>query len=298
MRPEAWRRTRAGVASEADERTLAGRDRTVSVCVPALDEAEAIGETVRSLVALQDRGLVDEVIVVDGESTDGTGRLAREAGARVHDRHDLLPELGPIRGKGDALWRAQAAATGELLCFVDADLRGGGGRYVAGLVAPLLREPEVGFVKSAFDRPFGDADAALNREGGRVTRLAARPMLRLAYPDLLVFGQPLSGQVAIRSTLLGELPVLTGYAFDVGLLVEVYRRLGLAGIAEVHIGTLRNRHRDLDDLEQMAFEVALGVFHRLRVEGGPPAPGSPNVVERPPYGTVSAAPPPARQGTR
>ena len=264
---------------------------TISICVPARDEAATIGPIVDTLVALREAGAVDEVVVADGDSTDGTERIARERGATVCRQAALLPQYGPPLGKGDAIWRSQAALGGDVLCFVDGDLAGLSEPQVLALIEPLREQPDAQLVKSTFTRPFaGEArSAAPDGGGGRVTQLAARPLLRHFYPELCRFGQPLSGQIAIRRELLASLPISTGYAFDIGLLIDAYRRVGLGAIVEVDIGTIQNRHRDVVDLGAMSFEVHAGVFDRLRAEGRlvDDAVTAGRVVERPPFASLS-----------
>jgi glucosyl-3-phosphoglycerate synthase len=141
-----------------------------------------------------------------------------------------------VLGKGDGVWRAQAVLTGELVCLLDGDLQRFTEDYALRLLAPLLEDPAVQFVKSTFRRPFhGLTDESLG-EGGRVTQMAGRPLVGVFYPELAAFAQPLSGQIAIRRDLLASLPVSTGYAFDLGLLIDAYRAVGLDAIAQVDIG--------------------------------------------------------------
>lgn len=275
--------------SEAEQQLLGRADR-VSVCVPVLDEAETIGTIIAALARMRDRELVDEVVVVDGGSVDGSAAIAAAAGADVHAQSDLLSHFGAVLGKGDGLWRAQAILSGDIVCFVDGDLRGFTESYVLRLVSALVMDPSLAISKGAFRRPFHAGVGMADDEGGRVTRMVARPLLRSVYPELLAFDQPLSGQIALRRSVLAELPVLTGYAFDVGLLVDIYLRVGLPGIAQVDLGTVWNRHRSLMELETMAYEVSLGVLHRSVIDGRRIVDTRipPTVVERPPFRSVVA----------
>ncbi len=266
----------------------------MSVCVPTLEEAPTIGAIVAMLVGLREEGRVDEVVVADADSADGTADVAREHGATVLRQAELLPGFGPPRGKGDAIWRAQSELQGDVLCFVDGDLERLTRAQVLALVEPLLAGDDAQMVKSTFRRPFaGDPRiAGPDGEGGRVTALAARPLLRHFYPELARLGQPLSGQIAIRRELLAELPVSTGYGFDVGLLIDVYRRVGLEAIVEVDIGEIHNRHRDVTDLGAMALEVHAAVYERLREEGRLAGAGEGDVtggrvIRRPPFRTLA-----------
>lgn len=246
---------------------LAARSGAISVCVPARDEERQIGATVSELVGLRDRELIDEVVVVDGGSTDATAQRAAEAGASVLDHHDLLPALGPMHGKGDAMWRALSMLRGEIIVFLDADLATFHAGYVAALCGPLVEDASIEFVKSAFGRPFNAAGEISPNEGGRVTELLARPLLAITHPELRAFRQPLSGQIAGRRELLRSLPMLTGYAVDVALLIDAVAQVGLERIAEVQLGTIHNEHQTLAQLAPMAHEVALGVCMRLADAG-------------------------------
>lgn len=248
------------------ERLAAQRSQSVSVCLPARDEAATIGPIVESLLALCRRGVIDQLVVVD-DSTDGTGEIARSLGAEVHAQAALLPELGPVRGKGDAMWRALGVLRGEIVCFLDADSERFGAHYACGLLGPLLCEPGVEFVKAFYRRPFRVGEVTLPHGGGRVTELTARPLLALFYPELSAIRQPLAGEVATRRELLERLPFVTGYGVDIALLLDAYAVVGLEGIAQVDLEVRQNAHQPLHDLSPMALAVLQAVASRLRREG-------------------------------
>ena len=154
-----------------------------------------------------------------------------------------MPETGALLGKGDALWRSLVVLHGEIVCFVDADSEDFGEHFVTGLCGPLLSVPEIKFVKASYRRPFKIGDTQLPDGGGRVTELAARPLLNAFYPDLAVFRQPLAGEIAAERSLLLALPFDTGYAVETGMLIDVWAHAGLGAMAEVNLGTRQNRHR-------------------------------------------------------
>ena len=237
----------------------------LSVCVPARDEAATIGPIVEEVVGslVEGCGLVDEVLVVDDHSTDDTARVAEDAGARVVAVDDVLPELGPGEGKGEALYKSVAAARGDLIAWCDADIRQFAAHFVVGLVGPLLTRPDIAFVKGFYDRPLeGSAHG-----GGRVTELMARPAIAALFPHLASIVQPLSGEYAGRRTLLERLPFVQGYGVDLGLLIDIAEAEGTASIAQVDLGLRRHRNRPLEELGAQALAVlqtALG-----RAEGGP-----------------------------
>lgn len=286
-------RSRRLSAAAYPTEAFAGRTRSATLLVPALDEAGSIAATVEAAVALARRGVLDEVVVVDSGSVDDTAALAAKAGARVVTAAEIRPDLGPVLGKGDSLWRGLHAVEAEVVAFLDADLQGDLGAFVRGLLGPLLVDDEVGFVKGAFHRLAPDgADLADPYDAGRVTELMARPLLNLWRPDLAAFYQPLGGQVAGTTELLRSLSFLTGYAVEIAMLADVVDRLGRDGVAEVELGTVRNRPRPTSALAPMAQEVLYGFARRVLPPSAVPDwrpyvrpaldPAPTQVVERPP----------------
>src|SRR6266511_3264612 len=205
--------TEALVAAK-DERRL-----TVSVCLPTRNEADTVGAIVRSIrEELVERvPLVDEVAVIDSASTDGTQLVAAEAGAVVHQDADILPALDPLGGKGDAMWKSLFVLKGDLICFIDADIRAFDAHFVRGLLGPLLVEDGVRFTKAFYERPIQEGARLAPTGGGRVTELTARPLVNLFFPELAPLIQPLSGECAADRALLEAVPFLTGYGVDLGL---------------------------------------------------------------------------------
>jgi glucosyl-3-phosphoglycerate synthase len=230
-----WREFPPDLLSEAKG------DRRVSVCLPAWNEEATVGAIVAAVCGLG--GLVDEVLVVDDGSTDATARRAEEAGARVV-RGGPPGEPG---GKGGAVATAVAAAEGDVLVFCDADLREFDAAFVTGLLGPLLVYESLDFVKGWFDRPG---------EGGRVTELTARPLVRLLHPDLLAFAQPLAGEFAARRPLLEKVSLEPGYGVDLGLLLDAFRLVGPERMAQVYLGRRVHRNRPLSELTEEALAVA------------------------------------------
>jgi glucosyl-3-phosphoglycerate synthase len=285
------------------ERLAAAGDATVSVCLPARNEVRTIGPILEQLAPLKELGIIDQVVVVDA-STDGTAEIARALGAEVHEQDTLMPEHGPVLGKGDAMWRALPVLRGEIVCFLDADSEQFGPHYVRGLVGPLLCESGISFVKGFYRRPFRIGDATFPDGGGRVTELCARPLLNLFYPDLATVEQPLAGELAARREALERLPFVTGYGVDIALLLDAYETLGLDAIAQVDLDVRQNAHQPLRDLGPMAYAVLQAVAARLEREGrlsGPlataftaPGDGGPQTVasdpvQRPPLRSLRAA---------
>jgi glucosyl-3-phosphoglycerate synthase len=233
------------------------------VCLSARECAGTVGEIVRALIELRELGAIDEIVVIDAASADGTAAVAERAGASVHQEAELMPAHGPVLGKGDAMWRSLSVLHGELICFLDADTEGFSAHFATGLLGPLVCEPGVAFVKAFYRRPHGeDRDG-----GGRVNRLTARPALALFYPELAGVRQPLAGEVAVRRELLERLPFVTGYGVEIAMLIDAYRDLGLDGIAQVDLDEHNNRHQPLSALEGMAHTVLATVARRLQQEG-------------------------------
>ncbi|MFF4581529.1 glucosyl-3-phosphoglycerate synthase [Streptomyces sp. NPDC001389] len=256
---ERWLADRSWSAADRPLDQLLERKRaagtTVSVVLPALDEEATVGEIVevirRDLVEGLPVPLVDELVVVDSGSSDRTAEVAAKAGARVVHRDEILPRVPAVRGKGEVLWRSLLATTGEVVCFVDADLRDFSSAFVSGIVGPLLTDPQVQFVKAMYDRPLGDAPG----QGGRVTELVARPLLNLHWPQLAGFVQPLGGEYAVRRSLLERLPFPVGYGVELGLLVDALHTVGLDALAQVDVGVRLHRHQNGQALGRMAAAI-------------------------------------------
>ena len=255
---------------------------TASVCVPAREEAATIGRIVETLVPE-----VEQVVVVDADSADGTARIAADAGAEVHQQDELLPQVGPVLGKGDAMWRSLTVLRGDVVCFVDGDTEGFGVHFARGMLGPLLADPTIQFVKGFYRRPFKHGGVTSPEGGGRVTELTARPLLRLFYPELANCRQPLAGEIAARRTLLESIPWVTGYGIEVAQLIDVYRRVGIDAMAQVDLEVRQNRHQPLSALGGMATAVAAALADRLVREGR--LDSAPPIVERPPLASLHAA---------
>ncbi|MBM7170020.1 glucosyl-3-phosphoglycerate synthase [Streptomyces sp. G44] len=271
---ERWLNRRSwSVADRPLDRLVAAKrasGTTVSVVLPALDEQETVGAIVTEIRrALMERApLVDELVVIDSGSSDRTAEVAREAGARVVHRDEILPRVAPLPGKGEVLWRSLLVTGGDVVAFVDADLREFSADFVSGIVGPLLTDPDVAFVKAMYDRPLGEAAG----QGGRVTELMARPLLNMHWPQLAGFVQPLGGEYAARRSLLERLPFPVGYGVELGLLVDALHTVGLDALAQVDVGVRKHRHQDGQALGRMAAaiyrtaQVRLARGHLVRPE--------------------------------
>jgi glucosyl-3-phosphoglycerate synthase len=277
------------------------RTRTVvSVCLPARDEAATIGPIVaavqRDLVECE--GLVDEIVVIDDGSTDATARIAAAEGAIVFAESLILPDLPSGTGKGNALWKSLYACRGDVICWLDADIRNFDSAFVARLVGPLIDDARVLFTKGYYRRPLDGEPSG----GGRVTELVARPLLSHWFPGLCDIIQPLSGEYAGRREILETLPFVEGWGVELGLLVDLAQRYGTDAITQVDLGVREHRNRPVDELGPQALAIFLAALRRAGV--GDVAPVAAELVrfdddhqriavpvevrERPPIQTVPA----------
>jgi glucosyl-3-phosphoglycerate synthase len=234
--------------------------RTISVCLPARNEADTVGEIVTSIRRrlVEDVPLVDELIVIDDHSDDATAAIARDAGARVVHAARVLPELDLGPGKGQAMWKSLHVSSGDLVAWCDADIREFDVRFVTGILGPLVEHEDLGFVKGFYDRPLGREDTG----GGRVTELVARPVVSLLFPHLAAVVQPLAGEYGGRRDVLESVPFVGGYGVELGLLVDIAAQFGVSAIAQVDLGVRIHRNRPLDELGPQAATILHTALHR------------------------------------
>jgi len=301
---EHWLSTRSWSLTDRPlHKILAAKHRTgqsVSVVLPALNEEATVGDIVAIIRhdLMQQVPLVDEIVVVDSGSTDRTSEVAAAAGARVVHRDDILPRIPAVPGKGEVLWRSLLVTSGDIVCFIDADLKEFSSDFVTGIVGPLLTDPGVDLVKAMYDRPLGGAAG----QGGRVTELMARPLLNMHWPQLAGFVQPLGGEYAARRSLLEQLPFPVGYGVELGMLVDALHLVGLDALAQVDVGVRKHRHQDGQALGRMAAQIyrtaqlRLARGHLIRPsltqfergpEGFEPRTYSVDTEERPPMADIT-----------
>jgi len=277
---------------------------TVSLVVPARNEAATVGDVVTRLreALVETVALVDEVVVIDSDSTDATYDVATDAGATVHRSAEVRPDLGTHPGKGEAMWKSLFVTTGDVLVFIDADLLDWDTHFVPGLLGPLLDDPEVALVKGYYERP-GERGAM---DGGRVTELVARPLIALLHPELAPLVQPLAGEWAVRRSVFASLSVPTGYAVELAALVDTVAAHGPGAVAQVDLGVRAHRHQALLDLGGMATQILAASLARSGVRGAAAAQDEPVLrqflpgpvvreravptIERPPAAGVSGPP--------
>lgn len=271
MTREEWLQDRTFTGATFDPAALAVRradsGTSVSVVIPALEVAGTVGAIVAAIRShwMGPGGLVDEVVVVDSASSDGTADVAARAGARVVQDTEVLPDLGARRGKGEAMWKGLAATSGDIVVWIDGDIEDFDPAFVPGLLAPLLVDDGVDYVKAFYRRPLGGAPD----DGGRVTEICARPLINRFVPELGGFVQPLSGEAAGRRSLLERVPFCCGYAVEIGLLIDILDTAGLDAMAQVDLGERRHRNQPTPALGPMAYEITNAVLTR---RGGDTAP--------------------------
>jgi nucleotide-binding universal stress UspA family protein len=238
---------------------------SVSLVLPTLNEAETIGPIVRRAVReMMGRvPLLDEVLVIDSESSDATREIAEAEGARVVTHSEVLERYGSFRGKGEALWKSLYETSGDIVVWADTDVRNWHPRMVYGTLGPLLHEPRLQYVKGYYQRPIVEAGVLKEGGGGRVTELVARPLINLFFPALSGLIQPLSGEYAGRRSLLESIPFFTGYAVEIGHLIDAAERVGLEGLGQVDLERRVHRNQELEGLSRMSFVILQAVMKRL-----------------------------------
>ena len=246
------------------ELEVAKRGRTVSVVLPALNEAATVAAVIDTITPMVG-GLVDELIVLDSGSTDDTEARAAAAGARVVHRQEALPEIAPQPGKGEVLWRSLAATSGDLVVFIDSDLINPDPMFVPRLLGPLLTADGIHLVRGFYRRPLKLGDGEDANGGGRVTELVARPLLAALRPELGCVLQPLGGEYAGTRELLTSVPFAPGYGVEIGILIDTYDRYGLDAIAQVNLGVRTHRNRPLSELGPMSRQIIATLLTRCGV---------------------------------
>ena len=238
---------------------------SISLCLPTLNEEKTIGQEIVILKAeLKDRyPLLDEIAVVDSGSTDRTCEIAARFGADVYVASEHLTEEGSYRGKGENLWKALYLLKGDIIVYVDADIKNIHPRFVYGLVGPLIQDPEVHYVKAFYDRPIAFSGVLRPTGGGRVTEILIRPLFSLFYPELAAILQPLSGEYAGRRSIFEQIPFPVGYGVETAMLIDIYQRLGLYAFAQTDLDQRVHRNQETIALGRMAFGVLRTFFSRL-----------------------------------
>ena len=241
----------------------------ISLALPTLNEEDTIGREVRVIreKLWKEYPLLDEVAVIDSGSTDHTREMAREAGADVYLADDYLPRFGIVRGKGENLWKSVYLLEGDIIVWIDADIKNIHPKFVYGPIGPLLENDNIEYVKSFYERPLKLMNRMRRSGGGRVTEILVRPLLANFYPELAGFVQPLSGEYAGRRGVLETVPFRVGYGVETGLLIDIYEKFGLQSLAQVDLDQRVHRNRGLAALGRMSFAILHTFFTRLQQQG-------------------------------
>lgn len=243
---------------------------TISLGLPTLNEQDTIGKVIKTMRRefVERYRLLDEIVVIDSDSTDRTVKIAQDLGAPVFKHPQVLPGYGTWTGKGEALWKSLHVLQGDLIAWIDTDIVNIHPRFVYGILGPLIREPHLQYVKGFYQRPLHIGHKRDARGGGRVTELVARPLLNLFYPELSGFVQPLAGEYAGRRQVLEAVPFFVGYGVETGLLIDILTRFGLNTLGQVDLEERVHRNQSLLALSKMSFEIIQVVMGRLGSDRG------------------------------
>lgn len=241
------------------------KETSISVVIPALNEAATIGTIVSRIFQGLNESypIIDEVVVMDGFSEDGTVVEACKAGAKVYNVDSVIPQVR-AKGKGVALWKSQFVTSGDIIVFIDSDILDFDERFICGLIGPLLLHDGYDFVKAFYKRPLLLGSGVYENHGGRVTEIMVRPLLSSLLPDLSYFYQPLAGEYAIRRSLMELLPVFSGYGVEIGLLIDIYFLQGLSKVAQVDMEKRWHRNRTVLELGKMSFSILQVIMSRMQ----------------------------------
>jgi glucosyl-3-phosphoglycerate synthase len=238
---------------------------TVSLALPSLEEEQTVGKVIRTVkkALMEDVPLLDEIVLVDSNSADRTRAIARRERIPVYIHQELLPELEPRSGKGEALWKSLLVTRGDIVLWLDTDIVNIHPRFVYGILGPFLHDPRIQFVKGFYRRPLRVGNITQAGGGGRVTELIARPLINLFYPELSGIIQPLSGEYGARRSFLERIPFFSGYGVETGLLIDAYETHGLASIAQVDLLERIHHNQPLEALSKMSFIILQAFLRKL-----------------------------------
>ena len=262
----------AGEFADLEQLLQAKREQNlkVSLALPALNEEETVGDVIRTIKeALMTRApLLDEIVLIDSDSTDRTREIAESLGVPVFVHQQVLPELGTRSGKGEALWKSLYLTCGDIVVWIDTDIVNIHPRFVYGLLGPLILHPEIQFVKGFYRRPLKVDNKLQAGGGGRVTELTARPLLNLFFPELSGIIQPLSGEYGGRRTALEQMRFSSGYGVEIGLVIDMFEKFGISAIAQVDLQERIHHNQPLESLSKMSFAIIQTVVRRIEKRYG------------------------------
>jgi glucosyl-3-phosphoglycerate synthase len=242
----------------------------ISLCLPTLNEEKTIAKEIvifKSELMIR-YPLLDEIIVIDSGSTDQTRAIARDFGADVYKASDILPHLEQYKGKGENLWKALYITHGDIIVYLDADIKNIHHRFAYGLIGPLLLNEQIKFTKAFYDRPIATSDNKVRPTGGgRVTELVIRPLFSLFFPELTQILQPLSGEYAGYREIFEQIPFPIGYGVETSMILDIYHRWGLDVMAQVDLEKRIHHNQDTKALGKMAFAILKTFINRKAALG-------------------------------
>ena len=242
---------------------------SVSVVIPTLNEEQTIYNLVCFIKSnlMDNYKLVDEIIIIDSGSSDSTIEKAIAAGAKVSNASDIQLENDFVKGKGENLWRSLYSSTGDIIVWVDADIINFHEGFITGLIGPLLENDNLYYTTTYYKRPLQIQNQEITFNGGRVGEILVRPLLSYFFPELCNFFQPTSGEHAGKRSLLERLPFFSGYAVDVGHLLDITYNIGQQIIGQVNLETRLHRHQEINFLHRQSFGILQALMQRAEELG-------------------------------
>ncbi len=243
---------------------------TISLCLPTLNEEKTIGKEIVIMKSelMSHYPLLDEIVVVDSGSTDKTKEIAEEFGADVYDASDVLPDLEKFKGKGENLWKALYITKGDIIVYLDTDIKNIHPRFAYALIGPLLFFDNIKYTKAFYDRPIAIGKNEIRATGGgRVTELVIRPLFSLFFPELTQILQPLSGEYAGFREIFEKIPFPIGYGIETSIILDIYEKWGLDVIAQVDLEKRVHRNQDTKALGRMAIVILKTFLDRVKKLG-------------------------------
>lgn len=230
-------------------------DKKIAIILPTLNEEKTIAKVIETALEVKNVGIIDELILVDSASTDGTVAIAEGFGIPIYKHPEICPELGSYRGKGEAMFKSGLITKADIIAWVDTDIENITPTFFYGLIGPMLANPDIRFVKGYFERPVRIETTGVELGGGRVTEILARPWINTFMPDLSGFIQPLAGTVAIYRDLLYQTKIPTNYGVEIAMLIQVLQCAGLWATCQVNLGEVIHKSKDVMGLSEMAFQI-------------------------------------------
>lgn len=231
---------------------------TISLCLPTLNEEKTIAKEIVIMKSeLMTRfPLLDEIVVIDSGSVDNTLEVAAAFGADVYQADQILPRLEKYKGKGENLWKALYVTRGDIIVYLDADIKNIHHRFAYGLIGPLLLDARIRYTKGFYDRPLAVGKGQVRPTGGgRVTELVIRPLFSLFFPELTQILQPLSGEYAGYRDVFDKIPFPIGYGIETSMILDICQKWGLDVIAQVDLDKRVHRNQDTKALGRMSFVI-------------------------------------------